>query len=126
MQTQKYMRKPFYVRAVEVTKDNIDEVAEWCKGEIQFTQEDGRPKDAFIRVDVRRPAHERQTMAFFGDWVLYAGAGFRVYTAKAFAKNFEKPLGKKVYTKEEADAAGIRPPHENKGPVPRPPKPKAD
>lgn len=83
MQTTKFTRKPFEVDAVQVTAENIDEVAKWCQGEV--TTEDGQP---CIKVRVLRALNERQTKAFVGDWVLYAGTGYKVYIDKAFKKSF--------------------------------------
>lgn len=105
MKTHKFARKPFYVDAVRVSEANISEVAEWCEGEIEST-EDGQ---AYIKVKVHRPLTERQTQAFIGDWVLFAGTGFKVYVPKAFDKSFEKV---KTLTKAQADEAGIKVPHE--------------
>lgn len=77
-----YVRKPFEVEAVEVTEDNIEEVTKWCQGTLR---EEGR---RHIKVRVARALNERQTKAYPGDWVLYAGTGFKVYTPKAFEKTF--------------------------------------
>lgn len=81
----KYARRPFYVDVVEVTEENMTEVAEWCGGKVRDDKD-----EPFIKVRVRRPLHDRQTMAFVGDMVLKAGTGFKVYTAEAFEKNFEE------------------------------------
>lgn len=107
MKTTKYARKPFYVDAVRVTEENIDEVIEWCAGEKLTDAEEG----VYVKVRVHRPLTERQTKAFVGDWVLYAGTGFKVYTPKAFDKSFEKV---KHLTKAQADEAGIKVPHEKR------------
>lgn len=120
MKTHKFARKPFYVDAVRVSEANIEEVSKWCGGEIQ-TDDEG----TYIKVRVHRPLTDRQTKAYVGDWVLYAGTGFKVYTPKAFDKSFEKV---KTLTKAQADEAGIFPPHEKsqkpkrKHPTPKPPK----
>ena len=121
MKTHKFARKPFYVDAVRVSEANIEEVAAWCEGEIQTT-DDGQK---YVSVKVHRPLTDRQTQAFIGDWVLFAGSGFKVYTPKAFDKSFEKV---KTLTKAQADEAGIKVPHEKsqkpkrKHPVPTPPR----
>lgn len=81
MKTEKYVRKPFDVDAVQVTAENMEEVAKWCKGKIETTEDTKLP---FIRVDVPRVLTEKQTKAFVGDWVLYAGSGFKIYTNRAF------------------------------------------
>lgn len=92
-----YVRKPFAVEAVRVTETNIEEVAKWAQGTLM---EDSRP---FIKVRVARALNERQTKAYPGDWVLYAGTGFKVYTNKAFWKTFELPAtGDPAEDKEEA------------------------
>jgi hypothetical protein len=119
MKTHKFARKPFYVDAIRVTKDNIEEVARWCQGEILTDAEQG----PYIKVRVHRPLTERQTQAFLGDWVLYAGTGYKVYNPKAFDKSFEKV---RTLTKAQADEAGIKPPIEKKAPVPSAPVKKKD
>lgn len=87
IETNKFARKPFYVDAVQVTAENMDDVSAWCQGTV--TRTDLSPQGDFIKVRVHRPLTERQTKAFVGDWVLYAGTGFKVYTDKAFEKSFE-------------------------------------
>lgn len=84
--TQKYVRKPFYIDAVQVTAANIAEVAKWADGEVRTDNN----KAQYVKVRVHRPLNDRQTKAFVGDWVLYAGTGFKVYTPKAFANSFEQ------------------------------------
>jgi hypothetical protein len=108
LKTHKFARKPFYVDAVRVSEENIERVAEWCSGEIQ-TDDEGK----HVKVKVHRPLTDRQTKAYIGDWVLFAGTGFKVYTPKAFDKSFEKV---KTLTKAQADEAGITVPHEKRPP----------
>lgn len=86
MQTVKYVRKTFFVDAVQVTADNMEDVAQWCQGEVR-EEEDGT---RYIHVRVHRPLNERQTKAYANDWVLYAGTGYKVYTTKAFSSSFDK------------------------------------
>lgn len=90
----RFVRKPFYVDAVQVTNENLETVAEWCGGKIEDAKpdkdiEEGRVPDRFIRVKVYRAMSDRQTMAFVNDWILYAGKGYKVYTNPAFEKSFE-------------------------------------
>lgn len=90
IETNKFARRPFYVDAVQVTNENIDEVAKWCLGEVLVTEKlASAEEEKYIKVRVHRPLSERQTMAFVGNWVLYAGTGFKVYTPKAFENSFE-------------------------------------
>lgn len=81
-----YLRKPFEVEAVQVTEENITDVADWCDGEIRHTAD----RQPFVKVQVHRPLTTRQTRAFVGDWVLFAGRSYKVYTAKAFEGAFVK------------------------------------
>jgi len=81
----KAVRRPFEVDCVQVTSENMEEVAEWCMGNLNITDK----ADKFIKVRVHSPLTERQTKAFAGDWVLYANKGFKVYTEKAFNNAFE-------------------------------------
>lgn len=94
LETNKFVRKPFYVDAVQVTSDNIGQVARWCSGKIKEAKPDkdveqGRVPEKYIEVNVYRPMTDRQKMAFVGDWVLFAGKGYKVYTDVAFQKSFE-------------------------------------
>lgn len=88
----KYGRKPFSVGAVQVSADNIHEVAKWCGGRVQTVKDEGAASalaTPYIKVKVKRPLSARQTKAFVGDWVLQAGTGFKVYTDPAFQKSFD-------------------------------------
>lgn len=86
IKTQQYRRKPFYIDAIQVTEDNLEEVARWCMGDVR---KDAKDEIKYVKVRVHRPLNERQTKAFVGDWVLYANKGYKVYTQSAFEKNFE-------------------------------------
>ena len=86
MEIKKYLRKPFSIEAVQVTPENMEEVAEWCGGTIMRNGTEG--KNAYIKVKVYRPVSVRQSQAFAGDWVLRAGKGFKVYNEAAFENTF--------------------------------------
>jgi hypothetical protein len=88
MEIQKFVRKPFYVDGIQVTEENMEEVAEWCGGKI-LVKEGAWPNGKYIEVDVQQPMSDRQKMAFVKDWVLYSGSGYKVYTPKAFANVFQ-------------------------------------
>lgn len=100
---QKYIRKPFAVDAIEVTEENMYEVAKWCGGRVKTDRSHwgNRIGQKFIKVEVAHPLNERQTMAYVGDHVLSSGtgpSGFKVYTPKAFAGSFEKQMEHMVET----------------------------
>lgn len=109
LKTHKFARKPFYVDAVRVSEANMEDVAKWCEGTIEVSDLPETKGQKFILVKVHRPLTDRQTQAFIGDWVLFAGSGYKVYVPKAFDKSFEKV---KTLTKAQADEAGIKVPHE--------------
>lgn len=88
--TNKFARKPFYVDAVRVDDRNIEEVAVWCGGDVRTEADEDGLSRRYVKVRVHRPIGDRQTQAFVGDWVLYAGTGFKVYTHKAFLGSFEE------------------------------------
>jgi hypothetical protein len=93
--TEKYVRNPLIVDAVQVTEQNFTEIARWCFGEIGNIDEspidpsaDINPAKQYIHVRVHNPKNARQTRAFVGDWLLYTERGYKVYTTKAFQANF--------------------------------------
>lgn len=88
LETVKYVRKPFLIDAVQVTADNMAEVAKWVDGDVRSND-----LGQYIKVRVHRPMNERQTQAYVGDWVLYAGTGYKVYTPKAFINAFRPADG---------------------------------
>jgi hypothetical protein len=85
IKTQRYVRKPVIVDAVQVTEENFKQLAKWCQGEIQS---DGTMQ--FIRVRVHTPKNPRQSQAFVGDWILYTDKGYKVYSNRAFGDSFEE------------------------------------
>lgn len=101
IQTRMFDRNPFSVEAVQVTPENMEEVATWCGGVLQHLpgKEEGEQGKPYVKVDTHRPHNVRQTQAFVGDWVSSSEAGFKVYTRKAFARAFTEAV---VYTEEDA------------------------
>lgn len=96
--TKKYVRKPLYVDAVQITIENMVEISEWCQGEIKnYNDQTLSGQDAgnqqierYVAVRVHNPKNARQTKAFVGDWLLYTTRGYKVYTEKAFKGSFEE------------------------------------
>jgi len=93
---KKYARVAFHVGAVQVTEDNMGDVADWCGGDIRTMNDEEGDLIPYIKVRVKRPLTPRQTKAFIGDWVLQAGTGYKVYTDNAFQKCFEPAEPKKL------------------------------
>lgn len=84
----KYVRKPLYVDAVQVTEENFADVAEWCSGEVKNSESEN-PHHRFIAVKVTNPMNPRQSQAKQGDWILYTKKGYKVYTPRAFHSSFD-------------------------------------
>lgn len=82
METTQFVRRPFYVEGIRVTRANMAEISEWCGGTLKETHPKDKNKkpSPFIEVEVHRPANDRQRRAFVGDWVLKAANGFKIYT----------------------------------------------
>lgn len=96
MDIQKFVRKPFAVRAVQVTVENINEVATWSEGTVLGTG----TSNEHIKIDVKHALNDRQREAHVGDWVLNTKKGFKVYTDRAFKANFQpEAVGERTTTK---------------------------
>lgn len=94
MDIKQFKRRPFPVEGVQVTEENIQEVAEWCGGDVRRTV-----TETYIKVKTHRPLNEKQKRAYVSDWVLKAKTGFKVYTDQAMENSFEENI---VYTEEDA------------------------
>jgi hypothetical protein len=105
--TTKFVRKPLYVEAVQVTVENLAAISEWCQGEVRnYNDQPLEPEQAqnialerYVHVRVHNPKNQRQTKAFVGDWILYTERGYKVYTQKAFKNSFDP-----MPTEAEVDA----------------------
>lgn len=105
VETRKFNRKSFPVDAVQVTEENMEDVADWCQGTLEKTEpSEGKPEgERYIQVRVHRPLSPRQTRAFVGDHVLYAGTGYKVYTDRAFQNSFEEVAGQAADAQVQAE-----------------------
>jgi hypothetical protein len=86
MQTSVYNRKPLQVEAIQVTDDNLYEIAKWCGGDVHTHPVNSKKH---IEVKVLHPLHKKQSRAAIGDWVLKSEQGFKIYADSAFRKGFE-------------------------------------
>ena len=82
----KFVRKPFHIEAIQVTIENMAEVANWCGGEVR---RQGPRAARYIQVPVVRTFNDRQSMAFTGDWVTKSGNKFKVYTDSSLKATFD-------------------------------------
>ena len=89
LKIQEFSRKTFTVEAVEVTEENLKEVAQWCGGRVKMNG-----GDPYVHVPVRKPANPNKPAnpfkAFVGYKVLKSGEkSFRVYSPTGFEAAFE-------------------------------------
>jgi hypothetical protein len=91
MNTERYARKPFFVDAVQVTEENLEQVAEWVPGAHIRTQRVNDVDKRYLKLKITKPQNDRQTKAFPGDWVLFSeeSGEYKVYTKNAFNRAFE-------------------------------------
>jgi len=94
METQKYMRRPFAVEAVQVSPSNCDEIAKWCGGKIEQ-----RPYKMLGFDDVMLPAimvtesDGKVIQARIGSFVVGMNGKFRVMRKKQFHDMFAPAKG---------------------------------
>jgi len=87
MMTQTYQRKPLTVEAVQITEENLYEVAKWCEGDVRTHNITGKK---FIQVDVLHPKDPKQTRASVGNWILKSEQGFKIFSDSAFKSGWER------------------------------------
>lgn len=88
LEVKSFSRKTFDVEAVQVTDDNMPEVAKWCGGSIKRTGSG----ESYVNVPVKQPTNPEKNRnpfrAFPGYWVLKSNTGCRVYTQSGFEAAF--------------------------------------
>jgi hypothetical protein len=80
MQFDRYIRKPFSVEAVQITPENIEEIA-GLLGELK--EKDG---EKWILIDRRLVPNIRK--AYIGWYITKLDENFRAYSPKVFEKEF--------------------------------------
>lgn len=82
-----FVRKPFEIEAVEITSDNIEQIAPMV-GKLDKDQKTGTP---FIEVD--KELVPNMTRVWPGYWLTKMGDNIRCYASRVFADQFmEKPV----------------------------------
>lgn len=81
METTEYVRRPFVVEAVQITPENIEEIASEIG--VVKTKDDGTP---FIMVD--RRVKTTFFRVYLGYWVTRKDGTIRCYSDKIFANHF--------------------------------------
>lgn len=86
MEFSNYIRKPFSIKALEVTEDNFEEVAALVGKDIQMTSKGDR------YIVVNRRIIPNGFKIFLGWWVTVMDDNIRCYPPKSFNAQFE-PIG---------------------------------
>lgn len=90
MQTQTFARRTFTVTGVQVTRENIQEVAQWCGGTIAKKLDD--TEEIYVHVPVKQTKNQGKphpSRAYIGYYVLQSSTGFRVYNPTGLEAAFE-------------------------------------
>jgi len=104
-QPTEYVRKPFGVKAEEITYENIEAIAEWCKGRVDNETSRilgaGEVKLPVVKIDGTGEDAGRELVARLGYFIVQFGKRFRVYKPAQFRAAFDpKP--------EETEGASIK------------------
>lgn len=101
MELQEYVRKPFPVKAVEITFQNAYEVAEWCRGRVELKSTrllGGAGKGVMdLPTVVFKGTGDNRDKEFtggLGDFIVELRGSFRVFKKQQFKATFE-PVAKK-------------------------------
>lgn len=100
MQTQMFMSKPFEVNAVQITLENIDEVASWSGGTIeQMTVKlvGAETQLPCIRLDSRGNHRNPNFKACLGYWIVERKGNFRIYKPHQFEQAFDVRNGESPF-----------------------------
>lgn len=95
METKQYTRKPFPVSAIQVTLQNIEKVAEWCKGTVEYrpTKMLGTTTDLpviKIKGQDNSSGRVRDAEAALGCYIVELKGSFRVYKPVQFEASFDE------------------------------------
>lgn len=95
MDIKEYTRKTFPVNAVQVTLENIEQVADWCKGTIEQVETKMLGTVAMLPVIKLKGQGEnrgKDFVATLGCYVVEFKGSFRVYKPVQFDASFEEKV----------------------------------
>lgn len=87
MKTEMYQRRTFTVEAIQVTEENLYDVAKWCEGDVRTNN---GTKKKYIQLEVINPLEPKHSRASIGEWILKSNQGYKIYADAAFKKGWEK------------------------------------
>lgn len=93
---EEYSRKPFDVKAVQVTLENVHDIANACKGRVEQAEYKvvGGVKMTLpcVMVPVPGANKDNEVAALIGHWVVEMKGNFRVYKPNQFNATFDKKI----------------------------------
>jgi len=93
MDIRQYTRKPFPVGAVQVSLQNIEKVAEWCRGTIEQVSTRMLGTETFlpaIKIQGQGENRGKEFTATLGCWVVELKGSYRVYKPAQFDATFDE------------------------------------
>lgn len=103
MEFKTFVRRPFQVQAVEITDENMAEIAEMIGGKIKdFESESGETGGRYIQLN--RQIIPNVGKALIGWWVTVLGDNFRCYAPKVFADQFNEIVLDSVLTNGQSNS----------------------
>lgn len=93
MDIKQFTRKPFPVSAVQVTLQNVEQIAEWCKGTVvmRSTKMMGTFTDLpVIVLPGQGDSRGRDVEAALGCWIVELKGSFRCYKPAQFEASFDE------------------------------------
>jgi hypothetical protein len=98
--TTTFQRKTFVVQAIQITGENLSELAEWCGGELieSYTPEihlrSGNYRTGHPCIEMTVGRNGQKIRAFIGDWITHIQGSekFKIYRDKTFKEAFEEVL----------------------------------
>lgn len=94
---EKFNRHVFAVEAVQVTEDNMQEIADWANGYVLTGMKllvDNKPRNVTkdcILITVGDGEHMKESKAYVGDWILMRDDGWIIqYKDENFRKEYSK------------------------------------
>lgn len=82
----RYESIPNEIDAVKVTKENYENVAEWCGGRTVYDPKSSDPTDVYLAVDV--PTLSGVRRADIGEYVVREGNRFYPLSAEYFERKY--------------------------------------
>lgn len=89
MKLEEWERKTFRIQAVQVTEEDMEEIAAWCDGRIYIKKDEGEDPAFYIQFTAIHHKQKQTMKAFVGDWITWSGSSFHHYKDSSFRKGYQ-------------------------------------